>query len=473
MKGLKGVICLLLSVLLVSSLVSFTTFGQEKSVSYEMYVNNQKVGVVKFAAKGLAYYDTAMQQLSRNYPKDVSIKSDVHFKEVSGVTSYTTEYQVIRAVEKAVEVKTKAYAIVINGEPLCYVKTLQEADRLSEAVKRPYVEEIQSNQDTRLEEAIFSEDLRFEPVTIDYGELTGEQEALDMLQQSTEGVIEHVAREDDTIWDIAIENGMSVDEVISLNPDMDPEKIKPGQTIILSAEKKLLNVVTREIITYEEDIPFETEKKDDNTLLRGQTKILQKGKKGIKEIQARVIRENGIEVSRELVDEKTLKEPVNEIIAVGTKKPPTSSRGSSGSSDSRKPIKDAPAPSNGSVSGNDIVKFALKFEGYPYRRGKEGPNSFDCSGFTYYIYKQFGYRLNRVSRDQALNGVAVSRSNLAPGDLVFFSNRTSGNSIGHVGIYIGNGNMIHASNSREGVKRSSINSDYYRKHWKCARRIIR
>ena len=125
MKGLKGVICLLLSVLLVSSLVSFTTFGQEKSVSYEMYVNNQKVGVVKFAAKGLAYYDTAMQQLSRNYPKDVSIKSDVHFKEVSGVTSYTTEYQVIRAVEKAVEVKTKAYAIVINGEPLCYVKTLR------------------------------------------------------------------------------------------------------------------------------------------------------------------------------------------------------------------------------------------------------------------------------------------------------------------------------------------------------------
>lgn len=132
-------------------------------------------------------------------------------------------------MEEAVEIKTKAYAVSINDEQLCYVKTLQEAERLAEKIKQPYIDKIKSLQDTELEEVDFSENISFEPVTVDYDELADEQEALDKLQQNVEDKVEYTIQDDDTFWDIALKNDISVDEIISLNPGIDPERIKPGR----------------------------------------------------------------------------------------------------------------------------------------------------------------------------------------------------------------------------------------------------
>ena len=471
MKFPRTALLLLLVTVLASSMVSFTFFSQQQSVSYEMLVNNKKVGVVKFASKGLAYYDEFIQELSGRYPNDVSIRADVRFREINGNSSYTSVYELKKAMEEAVEIKTKAYAVSINDEQLCYVKTLQEAERLAEKIKQPYIDKIKSLQDTELEEVDFSENISFEPVTVDYDELADEQEALDKLQQNVEDKVEYTIQDDDTFWDIALKNDISVDEIISLNPGIDPERIKPGETIVLSGEKKLVNVVTKEIFTYEEEIPYETEEREDNTLLRGQTRVIQEGREGTKEIKARIIRENGIEVTRELIEEKVVEEPVKEIIAVGTKRQAVSSRGRNSSSP-RVSSKDVPAPSNGSVSGSDIVSYAKKFLGKPYRYAASGPNSFDCSGFTSYVYRQFGYSLSRSSRAQALNGTPVS--NLAPGDVLLFTSPRSGGAVGHVGIYIGNGNFIHASSGRGRVVIDNLySSSYYSKRYKGARRIIK
>ena len=123
-----------------------------------------------------------------------------------------------------------------------------------------------------------------------------------------------------------------------------------------------------------------------------------------------------------------------------------------------------------------VVQYAKDALGKKYVWGATGPNSFDCSGLMQYIYKKVGINLNRVSRDQAKQGVAVSKSNLQPGDLVFFRGINSSSSstyISHVGIYIGNGEFIHASNPTRGVVKDSLNSTYYSSHYVKARRIIR
>ena len=99
------------------------------------------------------------------------------------------------------------------------------------------------------------------------------------------------------------------------------------------------------------------------------------------------------------------------------------------------------------------------------------PSGFDCSGFVGYVYKQNGYSLKRVASDIYYNnGVSVSKSELQAGDLVFFSN--SSESVGHVGIYIGGNQMIHASTSRTGVIISDLGSSYYIQHYVGAKRII-
>lgn len=125
-----------------------------------------------------------------------------------------------------------------------------------------------------------------------------------------------------------------------------------------------------------------------------------------------------------------------------------------------------------SSSGEAVVAYAKKFVGYPYVYGKNGPNSFDCSGFVQYVYKHFGYSLSRSSKTQANDGRAVSKSDLQPGDVLIFNN-TSNTAIGHVGIYIGNNQFVHASNSRTGVIISSLSTSAYQKRYVGARRILR
>ena len=126
------------------------------------------------------------------------------------------------------------------------------------------------------------------------------------------------------------------------------------------------------------------------------------------------------------------------------------------------------------VTGTDIVEYAKKYLGYNYVLGGASPKSgFDCSGFTKYVYNHFGYTLSRTSKAQAKNGKEVAKSDLQPGDVIIFKNQSL-TAIGHVGIYIGNNKIIHASEPGVGVVITDMNaSGYnYNKRYVTARRII-
>jgi uncharacterized protein YgiM (DUF1202 family) len=117
-----------------------------------------------------------------------------------------------------------------------------------------------------------------------------------------------------------------------------------------------------------------------------------------------------------------------------------------------------------------VIEEAMKYIGTRYVYGGSSPKGFDCSGFTSYVYRQFGVSLNRTAAGQASNGISVSKSELLPGDLVLFN--TYGRGIGHVGIYVGDGNMIHAPYSGRTVCVETIESGYYAARYVGARRIF-
>ena len=128
--------------------------------------------------------------------------------------------------------------------------------------------------------------------------------------------------------------------------------------------------------------------------------------------------------------------------------------------------------STSGTTGTEVVEYAKQYLGYKYVSGGASPSTgFDCSGFTSYVYNHFGITLNRSSKDQIKNGVAVDRSNLQPGDIVVFNN-SANTAIGHVGIYIGGDNFIHAANPSEGVRITSLSSSYYKIRYVGARRVI-
>lgn len=126
------------------------------------------------------------------------------------------------------------------------------------------------------------------------------------------------------------------------------------------------------------------------------------------------------------------------------------------------------------VTGENIVAYAKQYLGYKYVYGAASPSKgFDCSGLVYYVYKHFGYTLSRSSSGQASNGVKVEKKDLQPGDILIYKNNAL-TKIGHVGIYIGNNKMIHASEPGVGVVITDIDakSHKYPQRYVMARRII-
>lgn len=118
-----------------------------------------------------------------------------------------------------------------------------------------------------------------------------------------------------------------------------------------------------------------------------------------------------------------------------------------------------------------VITSAYNKIGRPYVYGDIGKRGYDCSGFTYSIFfNDLGITLPRSSNVQANAGTKIAKSELVPGDILFFN--TTGKGISHVGLYIGDGNMIHASSGKMKVRIDNINSGYYSKRYVTARRIV-
>ena len=188
--------------------------------------------------------------------------------------------------------------------------------------------------------------------------------------------------------------------------------------------------------------------------------------KSMKQIQA----EQEAKEAKKRVEEAARNKPVSTTSSSHTSNTGTTSGSTAGSTQTTKKASVSVSSSGSSATGSRIASYAQQFIGNPYRYGGNSLTSgIDCSGFTQQIMAKFGYSISRTSSSQAGEGRAVSTSNLRAGDLVFYGN---GGSINHVAVYIGGGQVVHASNSapypRGGIKISNVN---YRTPI-CARRII-
>ena len=141
-----------------------------------------------------------------------------------------------------------------------------------------------------------------------------------------------------------------------------------------------------------------------------------------------------------------------------------------------------PAPDADSISNpktylvRNIIEYSKQYLHHPYRRGTKGPKSFDCSGFTHYVFKHFGYDLNAGCTTQIHQGTKVKKEELETGDLIFFKGRNAkSNRVGHVGIVVSNEegriSFIHAC-SRGVIIEELDHSPYYKPRYVTGVRVI-
>lgn len=120
----------------------------------------------------------------------------------------------------------------------------------------------------------------------------------------------------------------------------------------------------------------------------------------------------------------------------------------------------------------ELCRYALCFLGVRYADGGTTPRGFDCCGFTYFVFQKQGYDMKRALLPQLKESVIIPKEELLPGDLVFFRGTTNlGQYTSHVGMYIGNNKIVHAS-STAGIAVADLDHPYYQEHYLCSRRVI-
>ncbi|NLI60442.1 MAG: LysM peptidoglycan-binding domain-containing protein [Clostridiales bacterium] len=361
---------------------------------YSVYINDQNIGAVKFPAHGLWVYDRVIEDIKEKYEDSATFEADIHFKEITSGNVLKDE-DLAEAIEDAVQVKMMAYGINIDGTTACYLKTGEEADQVLEMIKAPYREDIEQREDAYLEAIEVKEEIQFTEELVLYQDIIDIDTAFQVITQGPDSHRTYLVEEGDTLWSIAMANDTTVSELEVANPDIEGDIIKPGQELKLVAPKNLITVITKEKVKKIEEIEFEEETRKVSTLYKGQSKLVQEGENGEKEIEYLIIRENGSEKEREIVKEVVIKEPINQITEEGTKSKPvykpkdtkkTTSRSSSNSSSSSSSSKDyTPIVRNG-------VEMTPWFGGAEniFTRGSTAKVTHVDTGRTFYVKRRGG-----------------------------------------------------------------------------------
>jgi len=314
--GSLSVICL---AVVISMAMLLNAIVNKSLTAYEVSMKGRIVGVVRSEKDYQKAVELAKEEIEKLFQQEVVFDEEVEFKEVKAASDLLTDKeQIIRNLKQFVDIKVKSVGIKVNGEVIAFVKDMQTAEAILEEIKKPYIISTDVNNLT----VGFAERVELEEIPTHLADIKGQEEVISFIIKGTDEAKEHVVASGDNTWTIAKKYDLTVDDIKKANPDINPEKLKIGQKISLVVPKPYINVRTKEYAELVEAVPFDTKTETTDTLYKGDKKIVVQGVEGSKEVKAYIIKENGVEVGREVVEERVLQEPKTKVVAEGTKARP-------------------------------------------------------------------------------------------------------------------------------------------------------
>ncbi|HZX46789.1 MAG TPA: M23 family metallopeptidase [Clostridia bacterium] len=305
-------------IVLITAVLAYTEVSR---TGYKVSINGIPIGVVKEQQMAMEVLDRLDDEMLAE-DENLVLTADLRVEKIKidkTKDNLLDEESLEKELRKNIELRKKAITLCVDGSPVVSVIGMDKAQNLLERVKEAFTPEKQEVTVTQvsIKERADLLDNPVEPEDV----MDPEDAYKYLLNGTTESKVYTVSR-GDSLWGISRKHNISVEDLERANPGIDPKRLQIGQQLNMIVPKPFLTVVTEEIASLKENIPYETEYKESSDFYKGESIVTVAGKYGEKEIKARITRENGIETGREILEEKVVKQPVTRMVAIGTKPPP-------------------------------------------------------------------------------------------------------------------------------------------------------
>lgn len=286
--------------------------------AYEVQLDGKVLAVVRSEEDFTEAVEAVKKEIQTLYDYEFAVPENIEIVETKAKNEALTDTNtMIHNIKGQLDMKVRATAIMVDGEKIAFVKDETTANAILEEMKKLYISEENEYNDIG-----FSEKVALEEVAVAINEITGKDEAFQLITKGSNEEKIHEVASGESAWAIARKYDLRVEDIEAANPGINPERLQIGQQVSLVVPKPYITVKTKEYVELVETIPFETEYEETDALYKGDKKITVQGTEGEREIKVYLIKENGILADRQILEEKILSEPKTRVIAEGTKPRP-------------------------------------------------------------------------------------------------------------------------------------------------------
>ena len=297
----------------------------QKGNFFMVELNGMEIGLIASEDDLDEILLTLEKEAEDYYGRPVKLEETVTAREVHLPLEEEEPEKVYAQLRNMLSYKVAAQMVTVNGKDILPLSSEKDVDSLYEIVANAFISPKENVllENVQVEEKISTRDYYCYPE-----EICDVETVANVLLRGTDRREVYLVSRGDSLWKIARDYSLSVDELKQANPHIQGENLQIGDEINLIVPEPMVNVITVERLTVEEKIPFETNYSYDNSLWKMQTKVLKPGENGTKEVVYQITRENGAETFREIIQETVIKEPEPQLIARGTAEIPSRGTGS-------------------------------------------------------------------------------------------------------------------------------------------------
>jgi len=312
-----------LSFMIICGTLSY--YVDQGAYFYAVYVDGQEVGLLAEKESLQEIRDILQQEAFLFYGRPVHVAQDVEYAKVHRPLAEEAPDKVLAQLRNTLSYKVDALMVTVGGRDLLPVADAAAVDQIVEMVTNAH---IPTKDNVTLERVFLLEQIDARPYRGYPEELRDPEMVAAVLLRGTDRRETYLVSRGDSLWQIARDNDISVDELKEANPQVEGDGLQIGDELSLIVPEPLVNVITVERVAVTERIPFPTVYVRDDSTWSGQTEVLERGVHGSRDIVYEVIRENGRERSREKVSSVVTSEPVAQRVARGTAGVPSRGTGS-------------------------------------------------------------------------------------------------------------------------------------------------